>query len=431
MGYNGVSFNGQTKYRTPNIDRIAHEGMIFTNHYAGSTVCGPSRAALLSGSHTGHNAIRENRSWMSTEEQVPFPNHDENIALRLQRAGYQTAIIGKWGLADWGPTYQANRQGFDYFYGYKGHGDAHHYYPEYLWRNEEKVRLEGNVPSKKIGQYTSDLFAAESLQFLEKASRFDHPFFLYLAFTIPHLELTVPAESKAPFLNLGWDKYPMEFGKYYNDEEGNTTYAGMIARMDDQVGQVLKKLADLGLDDNTLVVFTSDNGAEYKSPFFENNKPLRGRKRDLYEGGIRIPFAARWPGHIEAGSVTDHVSAFWDFPPTACELAGIDVPKDIDGISYLPTLLGKDAQQKKHDYLYWEFNENGGPKQAIRQGNWKFVKLWNKEPELYDLSKDIGEQHNLAGQHPDMVKKCARLLTTARTDDPNYLLVPTKYGRKK
>ena len=203
LGYNGVSFNGQTKYQTPNIDRIAQEGMIFTNHYAGSTVCGPSRAALLSGNHTGHTAIRENRSWISTEEPVPFPNNDENSALRLQKAGYQTAVIGKWGLSDWGPEYQANRQGFDYFFGYKGHGEAHHYYPEYLWRNDEKEPLEGNVPSKKIGKYTSDLFAAESLQFIEKASKTESPFFLYLAFTIPHLELTVPAESKAPFLNLG------------------------------------------------------------------------------------------------------------------------------------------------------------------------------------------------------------------------------------
>ncbi len=425
LGYNNVGFNGQSKIKTPHIDKIAKDGIVFKNHYSGSTVCGPSRSCLLSGNHTGHTRIRENPGWETTDKKVDFPNNDEQLAKSLKKAGYQTAIIGKWGMSDWGNDMQANNQGFDYFFGYKGHGDAHHYYPEFLWRNDVKVPLVGNVTAEKKGQYAHDLIAKEALSYVEKASKEKDPFFLYLCFTIPHLELTVPEESKAPYLNLGWDKYPMKDEHYHNDPEGNTTFAGMISRMDGDIGKLMQMLKKLGVDENTLVVFTSDNGAEYTSPFFENNKPFKGKKRDVYDGGIHVPFIAKWPSKIKAGSTTEHISAFWDFLPTAFEIAGVKPSKEIDGISYLPTLLGKDRQQKKHEYLYWEFNE-GTPKQAIRYENWKVIKLWNKAVELYDISKDIGEINDVSKDNPELVAKFTKILEAARSNNPNYKLEPVK-----
>ncbi len=425
LGYNNVGFNGLSKIKTPHIDKIAKDGIVFKNHYSGSTVCGPSRSCLLSGNHTGHTRIRENPGWETTDKNVDFPNNDNQLAKSLKKAGYQTAIIGKWGMSDWGNDMQANNQGFDYFFGYKGHGDAHHYYPEFLWRNDVKVPLVGNVTAEKKGQYAHDLIAKEALSYVEKASKEKDPFFLYLCFTIPHLELTVPEESKAPYLNLGWDKYPMKDEHYHNDLEGNTTFAGMISRMDGDIGKLMQMLKKLGVDENTLVVFTSDNGAEYTSPFFENNKPFKGKKRDVYDGGVHVPFIAKWPSKIKAGSTTEHISAFWDFLPTASEIAGVKPSKEIDGISYLPTLLGKDRQQKKHEYLYWEFNE-GTPKQAIRYENWKVIKLWNKPVELYDISKDIGEINDVSKDNPELVTKFTKILESARTNNPNYKLEPVK-----
>lgn len=430
LGYNNVGFNGQSKIKTPNIDRLAADGMIFKNHYSGSPVCGPSRSCLLSGNHTGHTRIRENPGWNTSKPMVDFPNNDQQLAKALQSAGYQTAIIGKWGMSDWGKDMQANLQGFNYFFGYKGHGEAHHYYPEFLWRNDEKVLLEGNITAEKKGKYAHDLIANEAIDFVTKASKQKNPFFMYLCFTIPHYELTVPEESKSQYLNLGWDKFPMKAGHYHHDEEGNTTFAGMISRMDSDIGRLLETLKKQGIDKNTIIVFTSDNGAEYNSPFFENNKPFKGKKRDVYEGGVHVPFVVRWTDKVKAGSTTDHISAFWDFLPTACEIAGVKPSIDIDGISYLPTLLGNVKKQKQHEYLYWEFNE-GTPKQGIRQGNWKFVKLWEKPVELYDLSKDIGETTNLAEKHPEVVEKFTKLLQSARTADPNYDLVPVKQGKSE
>ena len=430
LGYNNVGFNGQNKIKTPNIDKIAKDGIIFKNHYSGSPVCGPSRSCLLSGNHTGHTRIRENPGWETVDKKLDFPNNDAQLAKTLKSAGYKTAIIGKWGMSDWGNDMQANAQGFDYFFGYKGHGEAHHYYPEFLWRNNEKVMLEGNVTATKQGKYAHDLIAQEALQYIEKASKEPEPFFLYLAFTIPHLELTVPEESKIPYQNLGWDIYPMKSGHYHNDPEGNTTFAGMISRMDGDIGKLMDLLKKQGIDENTLVVFTSDNGAEYESPFFENNKPFRGKKRDVYEGGIHIPFVAKWTGKIKAGSTTDHISAFWDFLPTVSEITGNNLSTQTDGISYLPTLLGKTKNQKQHEYLYWEFNE-GNPKQGLRYQNYKFIKLWNKPLELYDVSKDIGEQNNIANANPDLVSKFSKILENARSNDPNYDLVPVKHKGNK
>jgi arylsulfatase A-like enzyme len=426
LGYNNVGFNGQDKIKTPNIDLIASEGMIFKNHYSGSPVCGPSRSCLLSGNHTGRTNIRENPGWTTNvgSDPLSFSTNDQQLGVSLQNAGYSTACIGKWGMVDWGEDMEANNQGFDYFFGYKRHGEAHHYYPEFLWRNGEKVLLKGNVPSEKKGMYTHDLIVDDALKYVTEKSSEPKPFFLYLSFTIPHFELTVPQDSKAQYLNLGWDIFPMKAGHYYHDDEGNAAFAGMISRMDRDIGRLMTLLKETGQDENTLIIFTSDNGAEYTSPFFENNKPFRGKKRDVYDGGIHMPMAARWPKVVKPG-VSYHISAFWDFLPTACEVAGVKPPLNIDGISYYNELLGNPKQQKKHDYLYWEFNE-GTPKQAIRYQNWKLVKLWEQPYELFDLSKDIAETNNVASDNPKILTKLQAMMAGARTNDPNYDLVPLK-----
>jgi arylsulfatase A-like enzyme len=355
---------------------------------------------------------------------VPLRSDDVTVARLLKDAGYATGLVGKWGLGEAGTTGIPNRQGFDYFYGYLNQVHAHNYYPDFLWKNEYKVTLKGNeigdTPgvSVKRGQYAHDLFTAEA--FVEKHR--DGPFFLYLAYTIPHANnertkaegngMEVPDD--APYTDKKWSQ-----------PEKNC--AAMITRMDRDVGTLLKKLQDLKLDDHTIVFFSSDNGPHKEGgndpKFFDSSGPLRGIKRDLYEGGIRIPLLARWPSKFKAGVVSDHVCAFWDFLPTAAEFAGVKPPKGIDGISLAPTLLGAKAagrEQEKHEFLYWEFHE-GGTKQAVRMGDWKAVRLKSKGPlELYDLKNDPGETMNLADKQPDVVEKIATYLKTARTESKDW-----------
>lgn len=431
LGYGDVGFTGQTKIKTPNIDAIAREGVIMTQHYSGAPVCGPSRSCLLTGKHTGHTRVRGNPGWSSSGKPVVLQPEDVTVAEELKRAGYRTGVFGKWGMDEPvrrsdGNTGQANAQGFDEFFGYKGHGEAHHYYPKHLWRNREKVEYPGNVPEETKGQYSHDLVANEALNFIKTAIEQKKPFFAYVAFTTPHYELTVPADSKKQYEKLGWEKRPMKKAHYYNDEEGNVAYAGMVSRMDGDIGRINKLLKDMGVDKNTLVIFTSDNGPEYDNGFFNSNGPFRGKKRDVYEGGIHEPFAAKWPGTIPAGIKSNHPSAFWDFLPTACAVAGIKPSaSDLDGISYLNALTGK--KQQAHDYLYWEFNEGpNGPKQAIRQGDWKLVKFFEKPSELYNLAKDPGEKTDVAAQNSAKLTELEQLLATARSNDPNYELVKLK-----
>jgi arylsulfatase A-like enzyme len=424
LGYGDVGFNGQQRMQTPNIDRLAAEGMVLRQHYAGSTVCGPSRSALMTGQHTGHTTVRGNPTWTLSGNPVDLKPDDITVAEELKRAGYVNGIIGKWGLDETFTNSHPTDKGFDYFFGYRTHVEAHHYYPEFVWRGKEKVMLEGNHPAQKTGQYTHDLFTRESLNFIREHK--DTTFFLYMAYTVPHYELTVPEDSKAPYIGQGWPERPMKAGHYHHDPEGNTTYAGMVSRLDRDVGQVMALLKELGLDENTLVIFTSDNGPVYDNGFFNSNGPFRGMKRDLYEGGIRVPFAARWPGTIPAGSQSDHVSAFWDFLPTACAVAGIEPKAKTDGISYLPTLLGKPEEQQAHAHLYWEFNENQGPLQAVRMGDWKGISLYEKPFEVYNLAADPGETTNLASQHPEMVQQLKSLIAQSRTEHPEFPL--TKRG---
>lgn len=424
LGYGDVGFNGQDKIKTPNIDKLASNGMIFTNHYTGSSVCGPSRAVLMTGKHTGHSTVRGNPRWTASGTPVDINAADVTVAEELKRAGYTTGIVGKWGLAENLTDGVPNKQGFDYFYGFNQHSPAHHYYPESIFENEKRITLDGNNPQTKEGQHIHYLITEKATEFIDKNHK--EPFFLYLSYTIPHFELTILEKEKEQYKNLGWPKRKMKLGHYRHDEDGHITYAAMVSTMDRDIGNLMKQLENLGVADNTLIVFTSDNGHEYddlKNEFFNSNGDFKGHKRDLYEGGIHTPFVAYWPNQIKAGSSTNHISAFWDFLPTACELAGIQPTDKIDGVSYVPTLLGNENQQQKHNYLYWEFNERKGPIQAVRQNNWKAVKFDQKAIELYDLNKDISEQNNIANQYPEKAKELLHLINNSRTDHPEFPLV--------
>jgi arylsulfatase A-like enzyme len=426
LGYGDLGCYGQKEIATPNIDRIAAEGMRFTDHYAGSTVCAPSRCSLMTGLHTGHCWIRGNAL-------IPLRPSDVTVAELLKKAGYTTGIIGKWGLGEAGTTGIPNKKGFDYWFGYLNQRHAHNYYPEFLWRNQEKIAVLGNqLPSEssvedRIGgwgrsvkqtTYSDDLFTKEALAFVEQNQ--DKPFFLYLAYTVPHANNEAGQNGmEVPSLGQYADK------DWPPPQKG---HAAMITRMDGDIGKLMAKLKELGIDDNTLVMFSSDNGPHKEGGgdpnFFKSSGPLLGYKRDLYEGGIRVPMLARWPGKIKAGSVTSHTSAFWDFLPTCCELVGIETPKGTDGISILPTLLGQPEKQKKHEFLYWEFHEQG-KKQAVRTGDWKGIRLnVAKNPdgpiELYNLKADIDEQKNIATEHTEVTEKIKEFLKAARTPSENW-----------
>jgi arylsulfatase A-like enzyme len=421
LGYGDLGCYGQQTIKTPSLDRMAEEGMRFTQHYAGSTVCAPSRCVLMTGLHSGH-------CWVRGNALVPLRPEDVTVAELLREAGYTTGIIGKWGLGEAGSTGIPNKQGFDYWFGYLNQRHAHNYYPRYLWRNEEKVVLKnevtdvnppGGVATKRV-EYSHDLFTAEALAFLERNK--NKAFFLYLAYTIPH------ANNEAG--NKGMEV--PDYGIYKDKDwpEPQKGHAAMITRLDGDIGKLFAKLKELGLAENTLVMFSSDNGPHKEGgadpAFFESWGPLRGYKRALYEGGIRVPMIAWWPGKIQAGSVNDHVSAFWDFLPTCADLAGFKTSRDIDGISMLPTLLGQDDKQKKHEYLYWEFHEQG-KRQAVRMGDWKGIrqnvaKNPNGPIELYNLKNDIGEKKNVAVRHPSIVAKIEAYMKAARTPSEHWPL---------
>ena len=420
LGYGDLGCYGQRDIKTPNIDGLAREGMRFTDHYSGSTVCAPSRCCLMTGLHTGHAYIRGNRQ-ANPRGQEPIPDETGTIAELLRGAGYATGVFGKWGLG--GPDTEGlpTRQGFDRFYGYLCQGHAHNYWPEFLYRDEEKVpvagnRVEPNDTYEGSGyavervNYSHDLIADEVLSFVRDNT--DRPFFLYFAPTIPHVNneageegLEVP--SDAPYTDRDW---PQQL----------KNYAAMITRLDRDVGRVLDLIKELNLDSNTIVFFTSDNGPEppvhgFDPEFFSSSGPLRGMKTELWEGGIRAPLIARWPGKIEPGTVTGHVSANWDFFPTAAELAGFDAPDGLDGISYLPTLTG--GMQREHEYLYWEFERQGKTHQAVRLGDRKGIRFGATEPlELYDLARDIGETADVAANHPDLVARIEGIMRDARSE---------------
>lgn len=431
LGYGDLSCYGQQNFSTPHIDRMAAEGMRFTQHYAGSTVCAPSRACLLTGQHTGHVHQRANGNIAFR----PDPQ-DICIARLLKDAGYQTAMIGKSGLScrtENGGL--PNEKGFDHFFGYGGHGEAHRYFPKWLWRNGRKEKFADNR-GKKGREYSGDLFLADTKAWLDKHTQ-QGPFFLHLSLQQPHADLSVPEKWKAQFVGK-FEETPFAGNHYRAEPHPKATFAGMVTYLDDTVGQVLAKLHELGVDDNTLVIFSSDNGAMseggWSREIFNSSGPLRGGKRDLYEGGIRVPFIARWPAKIKAGTTSDHVSAFWDFAPTACELAGAEPPPDADGISYAATLRSDAGDQREHDYLYWEFHEQGG-KQAVRQGNWKAVRLDSltdpdRPLELYDLATDLGETKDVAAEHPEIVAALAAAMNQSHEPSGEYRITPAAASSK-
>lgn len=433
LGYGDLSVYGQTHFQTPNLDKMAAEGMLFTQHYAGTTVCAPSRSSLMTGQHTGHTPIRGNKGW-EPEGQWPLPDSTFTLAEMLKDAGYVTGAFGKWGLGYIDTEGDPNNQGIDEFYGYNCQSLAHNYYPGHLWDNHEKVILEGNT-GDEFGQYAPELIHNRALQFIEKNK--DKPFFLFYPNTIPHAELLLPEENLAQFRGkfLPENNYKgaepgspgFREGPYGTQPESHAAFAAMVTLLDKQVGEVLEKLKELGLEKNTIVIFTSDNGPHLEGgadpDYFDSNGKLKGYKRDLYEGGIRVPMLAWWPGKIEAGSTNDHISAFWDVLPTFAELAGVEALANIDGISFLPSLLKKEGQ-KQHEYLYWEFHEQGGRK-ALRKGDWKLVQynVFDTEKtttELYDLTTDIGEENNVAAEHPEIVSELVELINSARTESADF-----------
>jgi len=424
LGYGDLSCYGQKKFQTPNIDRLAAEGMLFTQHYSGSTVCAPSRCSLMTGLHTGHTQVRGN-SEIKPEGQFPLAAGTFTLPNMFKQAGYVTGAFGKWGLGGPGSSGDPNKQGFDYFFGYNCQRQAHYYYPDHLWRNEQRVELPDNNPSTQKGIYAHDLIVDEAFDFVRRNK--DKSFFMFMPVTIPHAELAIPEKEMEAFKGKYPEK-PFPGDRYGAQPTPHAAFAAMVTKLDANVGQLISLLKELGLDDKTVVMFTSDNGPHKEGgadpDFFDSNGPFRGYKRDVYEGGIRVPMIARWPEKIKAGSKSDLISAFWDVLPTCAELTGQTLPEKIDGISFVPTLLGDSAKQKKHAYLYWEFHELGG-RQAVRMGNWKAVRMNvlktpNAPIELYDLSQDIGEVNNVAAQHPDVVEKMKAIFAEARVPNSNF-----------
>ena len=429
LGYGDVGFNGQKLINTPNLDRLAAEGIRFNQFYSGTAVCAPSRSSLMSGQHTGHTFIRGNLG-VEPEGQYPIPDSLNTMAEVLKKAGYKTGAFGKWGLGPVNSEGDPNKQGFDRFYGYNCQSLAHRYYPTHLWDNDKKVILKENGDLQYHKQYAPDLIQKEALSFIDENK--ESPFFLFLPYTLPHAELLVPDDSifqyykgkfpEKPYQGQDYEKGTRP-GGYASQQYPHATFAAMVARLDLYVGQVLERLKKLGLDENTLVIFTSDNGPHLEGGadpvFFNSGGGLRGVKRDLYEGGIRVPFAARWPGVIHANQQSEFVGAFWDLVPTFATLAGTQQPQGTDGISFVNALTGV-GDQREHAYLYWEFHEQGG-KQAVRYGKWKGVKLGvlknrNASLELYDLTNDVQEKRNVASEHPDVVKEIQQFMLQSHTE---------------
>ena len=452
LGYRELGCFGQKLIRTPNLDRLAEQGVRLVQHYSGNAVCAPSRCVLMTGKHPGHAWVRNNRA-MKPEGQQPIPDTEVTLAELMREQGYATGAFGKWGLGGPGSEGDPLKQGFDRFFGYNCQSHAHSYYPSYLWSNDRRIRLDNDPPipghaglsegaeandprsyDRFKGQdYAPDRINEQALKFVRVNK--DRQFFLYYPTILPHVALHVPDEELKPYLELGWTDPPFSRRQGYGYTPHFTpraAYAAMISRMDRYVGNVLKLLDELGLAENTIVVFSSDNGTthlklEVDYDFFHSVGELRGLKGSLYEGGVRVPTIVRWPGRVAAGTVCRRVSGFEDWMPTILELIGASeaVPKDIDGISLAPTLLGRKQPPRK--FLYREFSGYGG-QQSIRVGDFKAIRTnmgrGNLTIELYDLAKDIGEQNNIAADHPDVVAKLEKLMQQQHTRSGLFPLRP-------
>lgn len=450
MGYGDLSCYGQKKFTTPNIDRLASEGIRFTQHYAGAAVCSPSRSVLMTGLHSGHTYVRDNRGMH--EGQYPLPKDALTVAEIAQQAGYVTGAFGKWGLGYPDSEGDPVNQGFDEFFGYKSQTYAHNYYPWHLWHNREKVFLSANEGEMR-GTYAPALIHEKVLEFMEINK--DSSFFLFVPSIIPHKELFAPKEyidkfmikspadtsrmvskfaPEKPFNGVDDAGDPrFKKGAYGSQPYPNAAYAAMITALDDQVGDIIDKVKELGIEDRTIIIFTSDNGPTGSpSHYFDSNGSLRGHKQELYEGGIRVPLIARWPGKIKAGTSSDHISSFQDFMPTFCELAGVSIPDKIDGRSFLPTLLGE-GNQPKHKHLYWEAHAEN-KKQAVRKNEWKAVRTGLGENpdasvELYNLTTDPGEEHDVAIDNPGIAAEMLLIMKEEHVENPDWPFFQTNNNK--
>jgi len=422
LGWGDLGCFGQRRIKTPRLDAMASEGMRFTQFYAGSTVCAPSRCVLMTGLHTGHCLVRGNG-------RLPLRPEDVTVAELLNDQGYTTSLIGKWGLGEEGSSGTPMKQGFDSFFGYLNQRHAHNYWPTFLLRGERRVALrntavkpskDGSGVAKKRLDYSHDLFATEALKFLDEHR--SEPFFLYLALTIPHANnearnkgMEVPDHGQ--YAQLDWP-------------EPQKGLAAMISRMDRDVGRILDRLRTLKLAEHTLVIFTSDNGPHREGgnrpDFADSNGPLRGIKRDLYEGGIRVPTIAWWPGKVAAGSTSDHLAYFGDLFATAADLAGASLPDGLDSVSFLPTLTGK-GQQKEHDALYWEFYERGSA-QAVRTRRWKAIRkpMITGRTRLFEIGKDLGEARDVAAEHPEVVAELEGIMAASHSPSDRWKIPKPK-----
>lgn len=440
LGYGDLGCFGQKVIQTPNLDRMAMEGMKFSHFYAGATVCAPSRSVLMTGLHHGHTRVRGNAGKTNPAAQA-LKEGDVTVAKVLKDAGYKTALIGKWGLGDVGEaeTGLPRKQGFDYFYGYLNQTHAHNHYPDYLWRNETKEPLSNIVtPVGENGggyatdpvHFSDDLFADEALKFVEdnKAA----PFFIYWSLVVPHAnnERTRELKDGAEVPDYG----PYADKDWPNPDKGQ---AAMITRLDSYVGRMLKLLKEQGLAEKTLVIFTSDNGPHNESNHdltrFDPSGPYTGIKRSLTDGGIRVPLIAWWPGKIKAGLETRHVASFADWMATAAELADAKVPEKTDSISFVPTLMSNGAKQEQHEFLYWEFHEGGFKQAALYQGRWKGIRAGGPDAPiaLYDQQNDVEEKTNVASENPEIAAKIGEYLKTARTESADWEPRWKAEGKKK
>lgn len=428
MGIGDIGTYGQRYIPTPALDDLARSGMTFTQAYCGCSVSAPSRGSLLTGRHTGHSFIRGNKDVDAPDGHkydYPLAADEITLAEMLKAVGYDTACIGKWGLG--GPHTEGapTSQGFDYFFGYLGQLNAHHHRPEFLHEDNTEIPLDGKT-------YAQDLLMEHAIDYIRKeAKKEDTPFFLYFTPALPHADLDAEEEDKQPFEGKFLER-PFPGNWYRAEEQPKATYAGMVSRIDKDVRRMIEVLEEEGLAENTLFIFTSDNGAHIEGGhdpyFFDGNGPYRGLKRALYEGGIRTPFIAVWPGVIKPGSTSYHMLAFWDVMPTLQELSGATVQPQSDGISFLPTLTGV-GEQQEHEYLYWEFQEEGG-RQAVRKGEWKLIRQQVRNPEkthdeLFNLAADPGEMRDVSADYPEIVKELGALIDKEHTPSTVYPLLPS------
>ena len=420
LGYGDLSCYGQKNFPTRHIDKLAGNGIRFTRHYSGSTVCAPSRCSLMTGRDTGHSTVRGNGRNTINDDEV-------TVAELVKSVGYNTAMIGKSCVT--GNTQTPEKvlaSGFDYFYGTTDHRDGHFRYPKFVYKNTKRIKF----PDNKLHEgthYDGHLYTKEALNYITKQSS-ETPFFLILSYPIPHASVLAPEADRAEVRHLVKEEVVYKKSRHYsNTTEVLANYISMITIMDKGVGSIVDQLTKQDLLEDTLIIFTSDNGPAFvggkKPDMLNSSGPLRGGKRDLYEGGVRVPFIASWPGGIAKGQTTDHASAFWDFLPTVCELTGQVNPDDIQGVSYAATLLGHE-NQAKHKYLYWEYLNSKGGLRALQQGDWKVVQCdVNKSKrgvELYNIAKDMGERNDLSKSHPEKLSELFKLMENARVVSPLF-----------